>query len=614
MEENLNNNQEPKMQNPKQEPSLKTKKKKAKVAVITLCTIGVLLLGLQVYASTNGYGNVFFMIKNLITTGNPAGNEEIFSDKDITLSYKSIELAEGLKIQVNRLEIKDGKTKLYMFVKSQNGDSLPLKYEITTKNNEENESKTITNIKGTKPENTDIFEYEDILTLDYEVKENETILLTIKNTKDKELRTLEINLETREITVKGEKEFEKISQIELRKYLDIFSQLNNGAPKSDALIYMAQSFQNNNESFMSKEDFEQAKKSLTDRGFKNQIIKEFYGNNAEFELKAQKNTNQPDVEVLKGIIAWEFDKENDAYKPLTAGEDYHYGRCIKIEEVKFENEIYTVKYIYLLATGYDEDGEKLEELPQYETTIKLKRNEANLYSKYQIISIEQGKEIQNKVNTKVDEEENKAEGLGNNHDNTYTSDYNIINNSGYELNEDANTNDTSNHYSREELMDTNNWVQYWPDVGMKFKLPKNFEQGQVNEEPGKISVNMSGWIVLPILHYEREEDAKYEGIPVIIELYTEIHNNNVNMWDVLENSQERSVKSTDNKQWSDWYPLKENNVPTSSPNGYLRRSYGRVRGDMVEKVIFDMQTDNGMDTPHYTFIRNVLESVSSTSR
>ncbi len=163
-------------------------------------------------------------------------------------------------------------------------------------------------------------------------------------------------------------------------------------------------------------------------------------------------------------------------------------------------------------------------------------------------------------------------------------------------------------------MDLNNWIEYWPNVGMKFKLPKSFEQGQVNEEKGKISVNMSGHVVLPILHYERETDSKYEGVPVRIGLYTEIHDNNVNMWDVLENSQERSVKSTDNKQWSDWYPLKDESVPTNAPNGYIRRSYGRVRGDMIEKVIFDMQTDNGMDTPHYEFIRNVLETVTSTSR
>ena len=742
------------------EPSVQTKRKKAKIAVITLSTILVMFFGLQVYASTNGYGNVFFMIRNLITTGNPAGNDEIFSDRDITLSYKSIELADGLKIQANRLEIKDGKTKLYLSVKSNDEKYLPLKYEVSTKNNEQIE--TTTKITGTKPENSSNDSYEDILTLNYEIDDTKIIVLKISDSSDKELRTLEINLQTREITVKGEKEFEKISQIELKKYLDLFSELNNGAEKSDVLVHIAQKIENNYDSFMEKEDYDEAKKYFTDRAFKNAIIKEFYGENAEFEYKKQANTNNPDVEVLKGITGWEFDKANDAYKPLTSGEEYKNGHCLKIEDISYENDIYTVKYIYLLATNDDERAERLEELPQYETTIKLKRDNDQLYSKYQIVSIEKGNEIKEKVSTNDDMEETNitndnikednvtnyitsmawgryeatddglsfeypteftlvkspdrgvvvemtGDAIGKDVDtgkaiksrlkirmyvtesvgseevkkfsknwtgyttkrgdrwyNNYIDGYNTPGSSGYQKIENYvnfeeigngmylrrmiefetdnrnnykvtniinkiigstiitnlpydytydNTNNTENTtYSREELMDTNNWVEYWPDVGMKFKLPKNFEQGQVNEEKGIISVNMSGWIVLPILHYEREQDPKYEGVPVRIELYNEIHDNNINMWDVFENSEDRVIKSTDNRNWSDWYPLKDDSVPTIVPNGYIRRSYGRIRGDMVEKVIFDMQTEHGMDTTHYSFIRNVLETVSSTSR
>ena len=135
----------------KTELSEKTKVRKAKIAVISLIAIVVLLLGLQVYASTNGYGNVFFMIRNLITTGNPAGvtnKDEIFSDKDITLSYKSIELAEGLTIQANRLEIKDGKSKLYLSIKSNSMKPLPLEYTITTKNNGDTQASATTHLYG----------------------------------------------------------------------------------------------------------------------------------------------------------------------------------------------------------------------------------------------------------------------------------------------------------------------------------------------------------------------------------------------------------------------------------------------------------------------------------
>ena len=407
MEEELkNNNSKPTNQKGKQEPTEKVKRRKAKIAVVTLCTIVVLLLGLQVYASTNGYGNIFFMIRNLITTGNPAGVQEIFSDKDITLSYKSIDLADGLKIQANRLEIKDRETKIYLTVKGQKNDYLPLKYEISTKGNEGTETTNITKITGNKPENKESFSYEEILTLNYAVDENKTIILKISDSSEKELKTLEINLQTREITVKGEKAFEKISEVELKKYLNLFSELNNESGKENVLLYIAQSLQDNYKEFMKEEDYQYRMDKSTDRAYKNAIIKEFYGENAKFEYVNQKDTSKPKVEVLKGITAWQYNKENDSYQPITAGEEYRHGKCLKIEDISFENDIYTVKYIYLLATGIDEDADRLEELPQYETTIKLKRDEDNLYSKYQIVSLENGNEIKDKVSTKVEENEN----------------------------------------------------------------------------------------------------------------------------------------------------------------------------------------------------------------
>ena len=82
-----------------------------------------------------------------------------------------------------------------------------------------------------------------------------TIILKISDSSDKELRTLEINLQTREITVKGETEFKKISEIELKKYLNLFSELNNGSDKADILLYIAENFQDNYKEFMKEEQW-----------------------------------------------------------------------------------------------------------------------------------------------------------------------------------------------------------------------------------------------------------------------------------------------------------------------------------------------------------------------
>ncbi|MBR3002033.1 MAG: hypothetical protein IKF38_00435 [Clostridia bacterium] len=395
-------------QKTKKESSLETKKKKAKIAIISLSAIVVLFVSLQVYASTNGYGNVFFMIKEWVTGQSVSGKEEIFSDQDITLSYKSIELAEGLKIQVNRLEVKDGKTKIYASIKSQDGEPLPLKYEVTTKTNDGSETTTTTKITGTKPESSENFDYEDILTLNYEVKEDKTIVLKINNSNDKELRTLEINLQTREIIVKGEVEMSKISQIELKKYLSIFSQLNNGSTEDAQLVRVAWDIFEMN--------FPDEKKHST-LDETNQIIREFYGDKAVFEtVEPAPDTRGGPLESIKttkesGVMpsyqANGYIIDND----LT---DYQIGLCLKISDIKYKDGIYTVKYIYTLyRKAYVEDDE-IEDQPQYETTIKLKRNDNAKYSKYQVVSIEAGKEIKEKVSTTINKEsevENKVEQL-----------------------------------------------------------------------------------------------------------------------------------------------------------------------------------------------------------
>lgn len=746
MEEKLNKNPKPTNQKEKHEPTEKVKRRKTKIAVATLCTLVVLLGGLQVYASTNGYGNIFFMIRNLITTGNAAGVQELFSDKDITLSYKSIDLAEGLKIQANRLEIKDGKTKLYLSVKGQNINLVPLKYEISSKSNDGKETTTITKTIGNKPENTGSFEYKEILTLNYAVDENKTIILKISDLNSKELRTLEINLQTREITVKGEKVFEKISEIELKKYLNLFSELNDESGKENVLLYIAQSFQDNYKEFMKEEDYQYRMDKSSDRAYKNAIIKEFYGENAKFEYVNQKDSSKPKVEVLKGFTAWQYNKENDSYQPITAGEEYRHGKCIKIEDISFENDIYTVKYIYLLATGIDEDADRLEELPQYETTIKLKRDEDNLYSKYQIVSLENGNEIKDKESIKVEENENIFQDtsklkytsnfkdsqngkiailkLGENEfkttqkdeyyiytdmfNNSYsikkitdiTSQFEITNkdnnmalfcctiyyidnnnsnktfdvaviipnnfegafvpgnyisytgstsftrafgvdkeetfeNNTSETNSNintsnttstnntngtssstntSNTTNTNNTNLKDEVMNISNWKQFWPDIGMKFKLPNNFEQGKIIEKDNNLFVKLKGWIITEKFNFETQRKEGDENVPVSIGFYNEI-NKSTNLMDyLLTNDKDRIINSTDNRSWTDWYPLEYDNVEDSPENGYIRRSYGRVREDQIQKVIFDMKSTSGIGFEHYSFIRNVLESVSSTSR
>ena len=118
-----------------------------------------------------------------------------------------------------------------------------------------------------------------------------------------------------------------------------------------------------------------------------------------------------------------YEKLDDMYDLM---EHDRVGKCLKIEDVKFEDDIYTVKYIYVLASSEQVNTDNLEELPQYETTIKLKRNENNTYAKYEIVSLESGTEVNNKVDTDAKEDDNIDE-LDNNHDKHY---YSVVENSG----------------------------------------------------------------------------------------------------------------------------------------------------------------------------------------
>ena len=362
-----------------------------RIVVLIIGFIAILLLGMQVYASTNGYGNVFFMIKELITTGTLEGENEIFSDKEITLSYKSIDIAEGVKLQANKLEIRENESTLCLHITAtEENKVLPLTYEWMSEGLNKTEVKGSKNAKG---------DFDERLTVKYAFVDDELMTLYVKDKDGNLLRELEINLGTHEIYVKGENEAEKISQIELKKYLSTFSRLNNNSEKRNQLVQIAYDIH------------EIAAPGIQDApeiSKMNEAIKEFYGDKVEFV----KDTNKAGKEIEIFKVDGEKPAVSDKMDIYTNDEDLdntQKGICLKIEDIKYENEVYTVKYIYTLATEIDEADGKIEELPQYEATIKLKVNKDAKYSKYQVVELSKGTEIKEKVSTDANEELDKTD-------------------------------------------------------------------------------------------------------------------------------------------------------------------------------------------------------------
>ena len=200
-----------------------------RVAAMAACLV-VALGGGNIYATTHGYNNVFFMIKEFVNSEiSVSGKEEILSDRDITISYKQIQIATNLKVTIKELQVKDGVAKLFIKVDEVGEiDSaiVPLKYKIYDDND-----KLLSEKESSKEESNVVSYIEEIEIKDYN---NENIInLEIDKSNGSKITTIKINLEEKTIEVQGEKEqLNKISEIELKKFLGYeasmeFSKLDN---------------------------------------------------------------------------------------------------------------------------------------------------------------------------------------------------------------------------------------------------------------------------------------------------------------------------------------------------------------------------------------------------
>lgn len=319
-----------------------------RVAAVAACAV-IALGGGNIYASTQGYDNVFFMIKEWIApTQDAYGKDDILSDRDITISYKSIEIAKGIKMQINRLVIKDNEATLHLQIdeSESNLDITPFSYIVRDENEKQlcNESTYVTDKKYTQQLKLQGFE-----------KNTKKLNLEVQKNGGETLVKFNIDLINKEIEVIGtEQEIEKISEEELKKYLGAFALLNY---ENETL----------NSEKMDKDDLENIRELMVE----NQI--------ARINNQPEKNDIEIDVE----------------------------GLCIDVTDIMYSNGIYTVTFTYCYPTTEDINEDRIEDLPVYEMTIGLTINEDQTYSKYSVSSkmeanlIKVGKEISEEDITEI---------------------------------------------------------------------------------------------------------------------------------------------------------------------------------------------------------------------
>lgn len=186
---------------------------KFKKLMTVAASLVLVVVASNVYAITQGYDNIFFLIKDLVTK-EEKGGEEIFSDRDIVVSYKPIQITDEIELQINELQIKDNKAKLFLLVKELKDNSdTPLNYKIYNDENQE-----MYNSVSNKKENEKI--YTEVLNLKNYKDTTNIIKIEIYNKNKTLLKTITMDLTQKTIEARTENQVvKKISQIELNKFL-----------------------------------------------------------------------------------------------------------------------------------------------------------------------------------------------------------------------------------------------------------------------------------------------------------------------------------------------------------------------------------------------------------
>ena len=194
----------------------------------------IIFLGANVYATTKGYDNIFFMIKDTYKNITLSSKQEIFSDREITISYQPLYITNSITLQINKLVAYNNEAKLNLTVKEKNSNiTAPLKYEVYNEDN-----KLMCSQLSSKEEGKN--EYLEILNLKNFSDSTNILNLKVYSNKNELLKTIKINLENKTIEAKTENEkIEKISQIKLNQFLSEQTKKKisiNGEEDSEILI------------------------------------------------------------------------------------------------------------------------------------------------------------------------------------------------------------------------------------------------------------------------------------------------------------------------------------------------------------------------------------------
>lgn len=340
----------------------------------------IVFLAANAYAATQGYNNIFFAIRNMIVHEEITDSSEILTDKDITISYQPIEIADGVKLQINKLTVQDNKAELYLNITRDNMDTImPSKYVVYDITN--GDSTVIGNQSNILEKNS--VNYVEKIQLNGMKNITEKLRLDIMDKSNSEIVSLEIDLEKREIDVTRSliNELQKLSEVELKEILGKYVALNEMQDLYKDEInaeYTEEQFKNTSKIIL-------ATNMIFDKEFENgtrpekytldevnEVLKEFVGE----EITDPQNITDNIIYYNKDEKAYEYYSGDYSVDPL----------CLEIENISFLNGVYTVTIDYCYPSESDWMDGTIESLDIFKTTMKFKLNSNYKYAKYCLVN------------------------------------------------------------------------------------------------------------------------------------------------------------------------------------------------------------------------------------
>ncbi len=467
----------------------KSKKTNIRKILSIAATLVVIFLGANVYAATQGYNNIFFIINNLINPTEITDPDEILTDRDIIISYRPIEVSKGLSVQINRLVVKDNEAVLYLDIENgetkESIDTIAV-YDITGDEKElianhsasgKNEGRYTEEIKLTKFSN-----------------KTESIQLDLQDKEFNKIISFEINLDKKEINIlsASEKEMKKISEVELKEFLSKIVRINFFKDK-DALTqyHTEQEYKDEIKVLYALELLDKEKASFEEV---HKVIKEFTGETFESPIS------------LANIVVTKYD---DGYKYVVE-KDMHQVKalCLEISDIKYSDGIYTVSCIYTYPTDDDYKNNRIEELDKFTTTFEFTLNENYEHTEFCVLFVNDFVSSLYEENNEVEEdvieipEENNSEDKEvpeNNNENNNQSNSNENSETIPEPPVDTNLSDGTviNPGNVDNYASTMVWNDFFTP-GLRGKMPAGWNikefitsyKGQ--EDDGKLAKSVSG--------------------------------------------------------------------------------------------------------------------------